>query len=952
MKSRTSFYTYFSVSLISILLFISFVYAQPAINLIYNPGVTVSKRGSGENLDFYVQIKDWDGITSDDSSHEVTVKFPDGTIVPIPFLYQRDEYTAYYETYVAVSSSSGSYIFSVTNLRTGLSGKATDELVVRPELDVPDLSSHLPSHGTVLTNTNPTMSWAPVNGAKSYRVKIMKEDNSVTWNLWTGAPPFTVPPGLLESYSPYKYRIYAHGEPWGLEVDNKARALNPAAPEDNWDILFATGAQSQVPFIEVEPHGVYTFKDGLVATPFVVFDVDISDAQGVPGNIKTASVTTPLGEKINLYFDYSEYPTKGRYKGHLFPELLPDRSFAPLPEGTYVFQVEDKNGNAFTTSEALTASPVDFPVTSSMSPSHNAVLNDTAVTFSWDPVPGAAFYQIQLRDADYNYLYSIRTENTSYSIPAGILKENSLYRYGIEVMGEFYNDNVDNMAMWRPDSWVHHQFTTTPVTSGTNPPVIESNRFGAFTITMPYPGTDELTYRLGLEAYVSDPDGVPGNVKSVEVLFPDQKTKQVLRYERNVGTNKALYAYYDALNFDSLQHPADIWSGTFTFTATDHNGYASSFTDDLIINIVPPVSLLAPGQDSIVFTTSPTIMWDLVTGANNYMVRIYRPWGRTVFTSPYLPGDSTLYKVPAGKLATESNYSYAIYAFDSSPEFGDVDNASKHGGRQSEFVHFTVEAGTGDGSEPTLPGNNVSVQPVDTDTGLAPVTITFDEINIDGEGITSVALTSQGPATPSGFKLGDPPIFAELNTTAAFAGSIEVCFSYIGVTLDNEFTATLFHYEDTDNNEIPDTWVDITSLRDLSKKIVCGIVDTLSPFAIFEADEILVEVDIKPGSSINNIKLETAGVIPVAVLSSETFDATQLDPTTIKLSGASIKFAGRSRRYLVHDEDVNGDGFLDLVCQVETKELALEEGQTEAVLSGQTATGITIYGSDVINIVK
>lgn len=947
MRSQKLFFTLLSVALISLILLPGFVNAQPAINLIYDSGVSVSKRGAGEYLDFYVEIKDWDGISPDINSHKVTVKYPDSTIVPLFFQYQKDNYTAYYNGYEQhVSPSSGSYIFSVTNVITEKSGKMTDELVVRPELNVPDLSSHLPSHGTVLLNTTPTMSWAPVNGANSYRVKIMKEDNSVSWNLWTGSSPLIVPPGLLEPYSPYKYRTYAQGEPWWLEVDNKARALNPEEPEKG-DILFATGAQSQDPFIEVEPHGVFTFKDGLVATPFVAFDVDISDAQGVPGNIKLATATTPLGKKVNLYFDYSENPTKGRYRGHLFPALLPDQSFEPLPEGTYVFHVEDKDGNTFTTSEDLTIAPVDFSAVSSMSPSHNAVLNDTAVTFSWDAVPGAAFYLVQLRDADYNYLYSMRTEDTSYSIPPGILKENSLYRYAIQVMGEFYDENVDNMSMWRTGNSMLHQFTTTPVTGGVNVPIIESNGFGAYTITMPYPGTDELTYRLGLEAYVSDLDGVPGNIKSVEVLFPDQVTKRALRYERNVETNKALYVYYDVLDFSSPLYPEDIWPGTYTFTVTDHEGNTSNFSEELTINIVPPVSLFAPGQDAVVFTTSPTIMWTPVSGANYYKVRIYKSWGRTVFTSLYLPWNATSFMVPAGKLSTGSNYSYAIYAYDTSHELGDLDNASKLGGRSSEFIHFTVEAGAGDGSEPTLPGDNVSVQPVDTDTGLAPVTITFDEITIDGEGITSIALTSQAPPVPSGFKLGNPEIYAELTTTAAFAGSIEVCFSYIGVTLDNELTASLFHYD-----EISDAWVDITTLRDIWKKVVCGKVDSLSPFAIFEADEIFVEIDIKPGSSINSINLKSAGVIPVAILSSETFDATQIDPTTVSLSGASIKLAGKSGRYLAHDEDVNGDGLLDLVCQIETNELALEEGQTEAVLSGQTATGITIRGNDVINIVN
>ena len=39
-----------------------------------------------------------------------------------------------------------------------------------------------------------------------------------------------------------------------------------------------------------------------------------------------------------------------------------------------------------------------------------------------------------------------------------------------------------------------------------------------------------------------------------------------------------------------------------------------------------------------------------------------------------------------------------------------------------------------------------------------------------------------------------------------------------------------------------------------------------------------VTIDIKPGSDPNSINLGSAGVIPVAILSSEAFDATTVDP--------------------------------------------------------------------------
>ncbi len=49
-----------------------------------------------------------------------------------------------------------------------------------------------------------------------------------------------------------------------------------------------------------------------------------------------------------------------------------------------------------------------------------------------------------------------------------------------------------------------------------------------------------------------------------------------------------------------------------------------------------------------------------------------------------------------------------------------------------------------------------------------------------------------------------------------------------------------------------------------------------------------VEIDIKPGSDPNSINLSSAGVIPVAILSSATFDATTVNPDTIFLASGPV----------------------------------------------------------------
>ena len=112
-----------------------------------------------------------------------------------------------------------------------------------------------------------------------------------------------------------------------------------------------------------------------------------------------------------------------------------------------------------------------------------------------------------------------------------------------------------------------------------------------------------------------------------------------------------------------------------------------------------------------------------------------------------------------------------------------------------------------------------------------------------------------------------------------------------------------------------------------------------------------VAIDIKPGSFPNSINLGSAGVVPVAILSSATFDATQVDPATVTLAGATVRLIGKASKYSCSAQDVNSDGLTDLVCHVETAQFAIQPGDSVAVLEAKTLGGQAIRGEDVIRIV-
>jgi hypothetical protein len=108
-----------------------------------------------------------------------------------------------------------------------------------------------------------------------------------------------------------------------------------------------------------------------------------------------------------------------------------------------------------------------------------------------------------------------------------------------------------------------------------------------------------------------------------------------------------------------------------------------------------------------------------------------------------------------------------------------------------------------------------------------------------------------------------------------------------------------------------------------------------------------VTIDIKPGNTPNSINPGSNQKIPVAVLTTETFDATQIDPLTVVFGpGEASESHGRS-----HIEDVDKDGDADLVLHFRVQESGIQCSDTEATLSGETFDGRPITGSDAIRTV-
>lgn len=104
-----------------------------------------------------------------------------------------------------------------------------------------------------------------------------------------------------------------------------------------------------------------------------------------------------------------------------------------------------------------------------------------------------------------------------------------------------------------------------------------------------------------------------------------------------------------------------------------------------------------------------------------------------------------------------------------------------------------------------------------------------------------------------------------------------------------------------------------------------------------------VLIDIKPGSYPNSINLGSRGVVPVAVLTTEGFDASTVDPVSVQFADAY------PLRWTTKDVDYDGD--LDLLFHFKTQELNLDMYSTEATLTGETFGGMPVQATDQVSIV-
>ena len=226
------------------------------------------------------------------------------------------------------------------------------------------------------------------------------------------------------------------------------------------------------------------------------------------------------------------------------------------------------------------------------------------------------------------------------------------------------------------------------------------------------------------------------------------------------------------------------------------------------------------------------------------------------------------------------------------------------------------------------PNPSEGVRVITTGTGDAKLSLPGGSFVVNGVPVSGANYVISGPANVVVTKTAS--ILLDVDEGTVFIEFIET-----GIIVEVE-QGEIIHVDETSNTE-----VNLEGVEGTITVTVGGEETEL------EAGQSIgtVNLDIKPGSDPNSINPNSKGEIPVAVLSTENFDATTIDASTVSFGAATQESHNTG-----HIEDVNGDGLSDMVLHFMTPDVGITD-QTELCISGQTTDGVTIIGCDAVNLV-
>lgn len=160
-------------------------------------------------------------------------------------------------------------------------------------------------------------------------------------------------------------------------------------------------------------------------------------------------------------------------------------------------------------------------------------------------------------------------------------------------------------------------------------------------------------------------------------------------------------------------------------------------------------------------------------------------------------------------------------------------------------------------------------------------------------------------------------------------------------------------------SESDDSYTECETFTNIADVVGVGVIseETVTdtdPATVKVCKTIEIEIDIKPGSNPNAVNIWAPGVVPVAILTTDTFDAHWVIPESVRFAGAApVRWTYEDALVspLYPDGPVPpSDGDIDLILFFDRTELDLSPDATTATLTGLLINGESFSATDSIKI--
>jgi len=598
------------------------------------PGIDIGTGGvfhvsdsSGSNTEVHLFIWDHKGISSDGSSHTVVMTLPTGSQKILNFDKKYSDVQAMYRLWISGSPpSNGDYIFTVSD-KDGQSATIIDTQLTKVIPSVDEASVVVVPNGT-----SPTIRWTPLQGFLGYQLFVYSDESKIFWSSGIGAESeMTIPPGILNPSTSYKFRICAFLEDASINLQNVSYS--------NY-IDFNTGSPYQHPFIafgeaQISPV-VYLSNYG----GYMLFKASVFDVQGVPDNIEKVEVVFPDGmTRERLHYQSPDSFGGGLYQTSSLP--------GTPSNGSYTFHAWDKNGNHFARSKAFTYDPLIEPNWKESTPADGTVITRNTVDIDWPDVSGANAYSLGIYDKKGQIYFSKWLYNSQCSFPRGILKENETYYFVARAYREG-SIQQNYIVMWNNAS---NKFVLSPKYGGASKPVFDSTLINLATSHI----ADRPSYYLEIQANITDQDGLQ-NIQKIVVTGPKGNVYPL----NTISPTDAIKAKYSCvIPVDSVPS-----SGTYVFTATDFDGNIVTTTRQ---HSALPLTYMSVDSVSLGHNNEATIpvslYWTPIAGAASYQVELFNAYGNSKLKT-YGNISSPYFSIPDNVLEKGKSYRYRVSAYD------------------------------------------------------------------------------------------------------------------------------------------------------------------------------------------------------------------------------------------------------------------------------------------------